>query len=104
MAKDAKPKKHFFKEFKAELKRIVWPTPNQLLKNTTAVVTIVLITAIIVFILDITFDTLNKYGIDVLKSKTLENSTVVNDTNNITNTIDETNNSVENENANQNIE
>ena len=37
---DNKVKKNFFKDFKAELKRVIWPTPKQLINNTTAVVTI----------------------------------------------------------------
>ena len=51
-----KLKKHFFKDFKAELKKVIWPTPKQLVNNTVAVVTIVLITAVIVFALDAIFD------------------------------------------------
>ena len=65
---DNKVKKHFFKDFKAELKRVIWPTPKQLVNNTTAVVTIVMITAIIVFALDAVFDLGNKYGISKLQS------------------------------------
>ena len=65
---DIKVKKNFFKDFKAELKRVIWPTPKQLLNNTTAVVTIVIITAIIVFALDAVFDLGNKYGISKLQS------------------------------------
>ena len=65
---DNKVKKHFFKDFKAELKRVIWPTPKQLINNTTAVVTIVIITAIIVFALDAVFDLGNKYGISRLQS------------------------------------
>ena len=65
---DNKVKKHFFKYFKAELKRVIWPTPKQLVNNTTAVVTIVIITAIIVFALDAVFDLGNKYGISKLQS------------------------------------
>ena len=65
---DNKVKKHFFKDFKAELKRVIWPTPKQLINNTTAVVTIVIITAIIVFALDAVFDLENKYGISKLQS------------------------------------
>ena len=65
---DNKAKKNFFKDFKAELKRVIWPTPKQLLNNTTAVVTIVIITAIIVFALDAVFDLGNKYGISKLQS------------------------------------
>ena len=63
-----KVKKHFFKDFKAELKKVIWPTPKQLVNNTVAVVTIVLITAAIVFVLDVVFDMGNKYGISNLQS------------------------------------
>ena len=65
---DNKVKKHFFKDFKAELKKVIWPTPKQLVNNTVAVVAIVIITAIIVFALDAVFDLGNKYGISKLQS------------------------------------
>lgn len=65
---DNKVKKHFFKDFKAELKKVIWPTPKQLVNNTVAVVAIVIITAIIVFALDAVFDLGNKYGISRLQS------------------------------------
>lgn len=72
MAKDLekKPKKdnkHFFKDFKAELKKVIWPTPKQIVKNTVAVITIVLITAVIVFMLDVIFEALNTYGVNNLR-------------------------------------
>ena len=54
--KDVKNKKHFFKDFKAELKKVIWPTPKQIVNNTIAVLTIVIITAAIVFVLDLCFD------------------------------------------------
>ena len=66
--KQSKDKKHFMKDFKAELKRVVWPTPKQLLNNTLAVITIDLITAIIVFVLDFTFEKMNTYGIEKIKT------------------------------------
>lgn len=71
--KENKVKKHFFKDFKAELKKVIWPTPKQLVNNTVAVVTIVLIAAIIVFVLDVAFDSINKYGISNLQSIVEEN-------------------------------
>lgn len=74
--KDNKNKKHFWKDFKAELKKVIWPTPKQLVKNTIAVVFIVIVTAVIVFILDVAFDALNNYGINNLKSA-IKNSVVV---------------------------
>ncbi len=65
--KQNKDKKQFGKDFKAELKRVIWPTPKQLFNNTVAVITVVLITAAIVFVLDFAFESLNTYGVDRLK-------------------------------------
>ena len=76
--KDVKNKKHFFKDFKAELKKVIWPTPKQIVNNTIAVITIVIIAAVIVFVLDTVFNLLNDKGIDGLKSK-IRNTTVVED-------------------------
>ena len=84
--KNKKDKTSFMKSFKAELKKVVWPTPKQLFNNTVAVLAIVLITAIIVFVLDITFESINKYGINKVKEM-VSNSTVnetVNETSNET--------------------
>ena len=61
-------KKSFFKEFKAELKRVSWPTPKQLINNTVAVISIVLIVCAIVFVLDVIFEGINTYGVDKLKA------------------------------------
>ena len=80
--KENKVKKHFFKDFKAELKKVIWPTPKQLINNTVAVVTIVLIAAIIVFVLDVTFDSINKYGISNLQRIVKENFKEETDTEN----------------------
>ena len=59
----------YFKDMKAELKKVVWPTPKQLFNNTVGVIAFVLIFAIIVFILDVCLDSLNKYGIVKLQEK-----------------------------------
>lgn len=79
-----KNKKSYFKDFKAELKKVVWPTPKQLVNNTVAVITVVLITAVIVFVLDLAFESMNKYGVDKLKNvisnTSAENSTDSNST------------------------
>ncbi len=66
--KSSKDKKNGFRDFKAELKKVIWPTKEELMKNTVAVVTIVLLTALIVFVLDIAFESLNKYGISKLQT------------------------------------
>jgi len=86
-AKSNKEKKHFWKDFRAELKKVIWPTPKQVVNNTVAVITIVVITAAIVFVLDLAFEALNTYGIDKVRS--LVTNTEV--TNNIVeNTVDNT--------------
>jgi len=72
-----KKKKTFFKDFKAELKRVTWPTPKQLVNSTVGVIVITLIVAVIVFILDLAFDSINKYGINGLKNIVEKNNTVV---------------------------
>ena len=66
--KSPKDKSSFGKDFRAELKRVTWPTPKQLVNNTTAVIVIVLITAAIVFVLDVIFENINKYGVEGLKA------------------------------------
>ena len=86
-----KVKKHFFKDFKAELKKVIWPTPKQLVNNTVAVITIVLITAVIVFALDVVFDLMNKYGISNLQSIVDERFNSEEETNN-TESTDNTDN------------
>ena len=113
---DSKNKKHFMKDFKAELKRVIWPTPKQLVNNTVAVITVVLITAVIVFVLDFVFESMNTYGIDKLKEvvDTSDNSLInglnaidldsaIDETNELatdTNTTNETTNQTTNEVAN----
>jgi len=87
-----KNKKSFFKDFKAELKKVNWPTAKQLFNNTTAVITIVIITAVIVFVLDIVFETLNKHGVDKIKEVIqTENSQVENNTSEDTGANEEAN-------------
>ena len=64
---NTKNKKSFWKSFKAELKKVTWPTPNQLANNTSAVIAIVVLTAVIVFALNVTFEAMNKHGVDKVK-------------------------------------
>ena len=60
-------KNNFGKELKSELKKVTWPSFKQLANNTYAVVAIVLIVAVIVFVLDVCFENLNKISVDKLK-------------------------------------
>lgn len=87
-AKSGKEKKHFWKDFKAELKKVIWPTPKQVVNNTVAVITIVVITAVIVFVLDLAFEALNTYGIDKIRS-------LVTNTENVQDTVEENAENVE---------
>ena len=87
--KNKKEKKVFFKDFKAELKKVNWPTAKQVVNNTTAVITIVLVTAIIVFVLDLAFELFNTYGINKLRNL------VQTDTSTQQNVITESNNLID---------
>ena len=88
--KEEKNKRHFFKDFKAELKKVVWPTPKQLLNNTIAVIVIVLVIGIIVFALDLGFELLNKYGINKMQAQLQES---------FSNNVESTNTTSENANS-----
>jgi len=73
MAKTEKPdnnkkQKHFWKDFKAELKKVIWPTRSQIVNNTIIVIVIVAIVTALCFVLDFAFEALNTYGIDKLKA------------------------------------
>ena len=107
--KEKKEKRHFFKNFKAELKKVIWPTPKQVVNNTIAVIVVVLITAAIVFVLDLAFEGLNTYGINKLKGivqtedTSTENVVDTNTIENTDNTTTEGNTEVE-ENSNESTE
>ena len=100
--KNSKDKTSFTKKFKAELKKVIWPTPKQLFNNTIAVLTIVIITAIIVFVLDVAFESINKFGVNKLKQdivNSASNNTVENEETTTYNDVEENTeqtNSVEN--------
>ncbi|OKZ77506.1 MAG: preprotein translocase subunit SecE [Clostridium sp. 27_14] len=104
---NAKNKKSFWKSFKAELKKVTWPTPKQLANNTSAVIAIVVLTAIIVFALNITFEAMNKHGVDKVKeliSNQTTNETTTDESNNNESSDDNsaTNEADNNESADQN--
>ena len=104
---NAKNKKSFWKSFKAELKKVTWPTPKQLANNTSAVIAIVVLTAIIVFALNITFEAMNKNGVDKVKeliSNQTTNETTTDELNNNESSDDNsaTNEADNNESADQN--
>ena len=96
-----KNKKSFFKGLKAELKKVIWPTPKQLINNTTAVIVIVLVTAVIVFALDFVFNIFNIQVLDRIKESVTSNAVIESTQNTTTeenkvteNVVDESNNTV----------
>ena len=42
----------YFRELKSELKKVVWPTPKQLLKNTLIVVACVIVVGVFIWVFD----------------------------------------------------
>ena len=53
---------------RSELKKVTWPTRKELINSTIAVIVIVVLTAIIVFFLDVVFESVNTYGINKLRT------------------------------------
>jgi len=56
--------KKFFREYKTELTRVVWPTKAQLIRNTTVVLVVIVFMAILIGALDLLFG----FGISGLSS------------------------------------
>ena len=52
----------YFRELRSELKKVVWPTPQQVLKNTLIVLACVLIVGLFIWL----FDFVARIGIDAL--------------------------------------
>lgn len=52
----------YFRELRSELKKVVWSTPKQVLKNTLIVVACVLVVGIFIWV----FDFVAQVGIDAL--------------------------------------
>ena len=73
--------KHFFKDFKAEIKKVIWPTSKQLINTTAAIIAMVIIVGVIVFGLDLAFDAMNKYGLTKLQETVQKNDDTDNDSN-----------------------
>ena len=52
----------YFRELRSELKKVVWPTPQQVLKNTLIVGACVLVVGVFIWV----FDFVAQVGIDAL--------------------------------------
>ena len=47
--------KNFFKDTKSELKKVVWPSKNDVKTNTITVIVVVLVAAVVLILLDLIF-------------------------------------------------
>ena len=54
----------YFRELRSELKKVVWPTPKQVVKNTLIVAACVLVVGVFIWL----FDFVAQFGIDALIS------------------------------------
>ena len=52
----------YFRELRSELKKVVWPTPKQVLKNTLIVAACVLVVGVFIWL----FDFVARFGVDSL--------------------------------------
>ena len=52
----------YFRELRSELKKVVWSTPKQLLKNTLIVLACVIVVGVFIWL----FDFVARFGIDTL--------------------------------------
>ncbi len=52
----------YFRELRSELKKVVWPTPKQVLKNTLIVLACVIVVGVFIWV----FDLVSRVGMDAL--------------------------------------
>ena len=50
--------KNFWKETKSEVKKVVWPTPKQVINNTVIVIVVVVLAAVFIGVVDFLFKTI----------------------------------------------
>ena len=70
--KSKNEKSHWFKDFKAEIKKIVWPSGKRLFDNVVVVLSMVFIVTLIIFLLDLGLKQLSNLeinGVNELKTK-----------------------------------
>lgn len=58
--------KKFFKDTKAELKKVTWPTKDQLIHNTGVIIAFIILITIILSVLDVAFAQLFKVLTNIL--------------------------------------
>jgi preprotein translocase subunit SecE len=56
--------RRYFRELRSELKKVTWPTPKQVLKNTLIVLACVIVVGVCIWM----FDYVAQFGVDGLRS------------------------------------
>lgn len=77
-----KSKKTWFRDFKAELKKVVWPSGKELFSNTAVVIIVVVVVSVLIFVLDLIFGALTKF--EVTQIEKFQNKTTNSIVENIT--------------------
>ena len=91
VAKSDSNQKKWFKDFKSELKKIIWPSQKQLWENTAVVISMVVIVSVIIFLLDLGFKALNELevkGAEDLKNKISTSQNTTNELSNDVNSVE----------------
>ena len=57
----------YFRELRSELKKVVWPTPQQVLKNTLIVLACVVVVGVFIWLFDVFGDLIIKWLISLKK-------------------------------------
>ena len=57
----------YFRELRSELKKVVWPTPQQVLKNTLIVLACVVVVGVFIWLFDVVGDLIIKALISLKK-------------------------------------
>ena len=55
----------YFRELRSELKKVVWPTPQQVLKNTLIVLACVVVVGVFIWLFDVVGDMIIKWLISL---------------------------------------
>ncbi len=74
MQEENKNKKSFHQGMKAELKKVIWPTGNQVVKSTFATIGFVLLISVILIVFNYAFSFLNTKWFDLVLKRNTNNT------------------------------
>lgn len=82
MQEENKVKKSFHQNMKAELKKVIWPTGKQVVKNTFATISFVLLVSVILVALNYVFSFINTKWFDLVldrdNNEVQQNESIIN--------------------------